>query len=217
MATSMPPAEAAGEGIPAPIRRIIKKTVLDLRARLEEDFRRQLAAIGIDEQGVHAVPGGRALREDEQRARATAEAVLQKEVAGGSSAAEALAFSLGECAFTFLNWCYGLRCLEERGLLLVDGRAETILRIEPERGSSSLYWRARNELDRSTPPREVWRYAFRRACAAVSEQVRLLFDPDSEYAALFPLLPTIQAAVEALNDPEIPPQSYAQDELLGWV
>ncbi|MGI8550251.1 MAG: Eco57I restriction-modification methylase domain-containing protein, partial [Dehalococcoidia bacterium] len=205
------------EGIPVSIRRAIRRTVLDLRARLEEDFRRQLASLAIDERGVHPSPSGRALRPEQERARAVAGAVLAREMAGGARPEEAFAFYLGECAYSFINWVYGFRCLEERNLLLVDGRSETLIRIDLSLGSSSLYWRARNELGRSTAPRDLWRHAFRRACEAVSQQVRLLFDPDSEYAALFPLLPTVQAAVEALNAPEILPQTYAQDELLGWV
>ena len=70
---------------------------------------------------------------------------------------------------------------------------------------------------RRRPPREVWRETLRRAGAAISEQVRVLFDPESEYAALVPLQPTLLRVVDALNATDIPPETSAQDELLGWV
>src|SRR5579859_6756835 len=84
------------------------------------------------------------------------------------------------------------------------------------RNASSLYWRVRTESP-TTPPREIWREALRRASVAVSEQVRVLFDPESEYAALLPLQATLQTVSDELNKVEIPSETYRQDELLGWV
>lgn len=213
------PVDVAGQqaGIDPAVRRVLKRNVLDLRKKVEDDFRRQLAALGITSSGVRAVPANRGLSAYEQRARAVAEAVFERETgAGGRSASEALDFFVEECAFTFINRAFGLRCLEERGLLLVDGRTETVLKIDPSRGSSSLYWQVRNSLV-GADPQEVWRETFRKACEAVSQQVRILFDPDSESAALFPLAPTVQPLVDALNQPEVPSDTYATDELLGWV
>lgn len=208
---------AVDGGIPQPVRRVLQRTVLELRAALEDDFRRQLTALGIRDSGVQPLPAARTLAPADRRVRDAAIAVIEREISGGSSHRQALELYVRESAFTFLNRVVGLRCLEERKLLLVDGQPETAIRQDPTRGASSLYWRVRNELPRDTNPREVWRETLRRAWAALSERVRLLFDPDSELAALLPLLPTLQRVVAALDGPEIPPESYAQDELLGWV
>jgi hypothetical protein len=107
--------------------------------------------------------------------------------------------------------------MEERGLLIVDGQPETAIKVLPAFNAPSLYWRVRNELSTSASPREVWRETLCRACAAVSQQVRVLFDPDSEYTALLPLQPTLQKITEAFNSPDVSPEIYAQDETLGWV
>ena len=204
-------------GINQPARRALAKTVLDLRAAIEDDFGKQLRALGILEAGVQPVPAGRTLTPAEQRVREMASAVVRREIEGGAAKEQAFEAYVCDSAFTFLNRVVGLRCLEERGLLLVGGQPETAIKVDPARNASSLYWRVRNELGSATPPREVWRETLRRAGAAISEQIRVLFDPESEYAALLPTQPTLQRVVDALNAPEIPSETYAQDELLGWI
>ncbi|MCL4534925.1 MAG: BREX-1 system adenine-specific DNA-methyltransferase PglX [Chloroflexi bacterium] len=205
------------EVLTQPVRNALKKMVLDLRALLEEDYRKQLVSLGFRDGVGQALPAGRVLSEPDQRAREVAAAVIKREVAGGAKPAEAADTFVRDSAFTFLNRAFGLRCLEARGLLLVDGQAETVFAADTALGASSLYWRVRNQLPPATSPREVWREALRRACAAISQQVKVLFDPESEYAALFPQQATVQKVAEALNAPEVPATAYAQDELLGWV
>ncbi len=201
-------------GIPARTRALLKSSILELRALLEEDARRQLAALGIAEGGLGEAPG--ALSAEDARVRRVALTVIGRRREAGESLAEAVADYVTETAFTFLDRAVALRCLEERGLLLVDGQPETVVKRDPVRGSSSLVWRVRSE-QASRPPREVAREAFRRACAAVSERIRVLFDPDDEHAALFPLLASWERVVAVLNAPDVPAEAYAEDEVLGWV
>ena len=200
------------------VRRRLKSAVLELRHLVEDDFRRQLVAVAVTEDGVKPLAAGRALSDEQRRVRDTAVAMLKREVAGGASQAEAYATLLRETVFTFLNRAIGLRCLEARGLLLVDGQTETAITQQEELGGiPSLYWRVRNTPDAPAQPREIWRETYRRACAAISQDIRVLFDPQAEYAALFPLMPAMQRVIEALNDPMIPAAAYAEDAVLGWV
>jgi hypothetical protein len=203
-------------GIPPAVRRVICRQVLELRAVLEDDFRRQLAALGITDGGIALAAAGSPSAVD-QRAREVAATVIRRDVQAGTPHREALEAYIREAAFTFLNRLVGLRCMEERGLLIVDGQPETAICTDPARSASSLYWRVRNELGSSTAPREVWRETLRRAFEAVSQQVRVLFDPDAEHAVLLPLQPTLQRVVDALNSPDVPKETYAEDEVLGWV
>lgn len=203
--------------IEPPVRRVLARTVLELRTALEDDFARQLRAIGIHGEGPQALPPGRKLTADEQHLHEVASAIINRETAGGASKAQAWETYVRDSAFTFLNRMVGLRCLEERDLLFVDGQTETVIKADPARNASSLYWRVRNELGPQTQPREVWRESLRRASAAISERVKVLFDPDSEYAALLPLQPALQQVIDALNSPTIPSSVYAEDELLGWI
>ena len=189
-------------------------SVLELRALLEEDARRQLAALAITATGLGEAPD--ALSAEDARARRVALTVIGRRREAGEGLAEAVADYVTETAFTLLDRAVALRCLEERGLLLVDGQPETVVKLDPVRGSSSLVWRVRAESS-GRPPREVAREAFLRACAAVSERIRVLFDPDDEHAALFPLLASWERVVAVLNAPDVPAEAYAEDEVLGWV
>jgi len=208
-------AQQATWGIAPSVRRALARMVLEMRRTMEDDFTRQLAAVGIRENGIQ--PPGRSLTSHDQQSHDAAIAAIHREVEGGASHAEALESYVREAAFTFVNRVVGLRCMEERGLLIVGGQAETAIKVLPAFNAPTLYWRVRNELSPSTSPREVWREALCRACAAISQQVHVLFDPESEYAALLPLQPTLQKIIEAFNSPDIPPEIYAQDETLGWV
>lgn len=211
------PAQFGTWGISPEVRRILRSRILDLREAVEGDFKRQLRAIGIREDGIGLPPAGRTLTAEEERVREVAATVIQREVAGGAGASEAFEAYVRESGFTFLNSMLGFRCLEERGLLVVDDLKETVVKVDPARNASSLYWRVRNELGAASPPREVWRETVRRASTAISDRVGVLFDPESEFAALLPLQPTIQKTVDSLNDPSIPSETFGQDEILGWV
>jgi len=67
--------------------------------------------------------------------------------------AEAVEAFVRESVYTFINRIVGLRCLDKRGLLVVDGQAETAVKLHPARSASSLYWRVRNSLPPTANPR----------------------------------------------------------------
>lgn len=203
-------------GIPPAVRRILKARILELRSLLEEDARRQLAAIGITGSEIREPPGGRGLSTEDVRAREVIIAVIATAQAAGEGIVQAIASYVSETAFTFLDRMVAFRSLEERALLLVDDQPETLVRLEPGRGTSSLIWRVRAETP-GAAPRDVARAAYRRACDAISERVHVLFDPDDEHSVLFPLTATWDRILAVLNDPTIPTTSYAEDEILGWV
>ena len=143
-------------------------------------------------------------------------AVIETAAPAGVSREEALQAYLEEVAFTLLDRLVTFRCLEERGLVLVGGQAETLVRRDPVRGTSSLVWRTR-DANRDLDERAIARAAYRTACAAMTERVKVLFDPDDEASALFPTLPLWQKAIDAFNDPAIPSEVFAEDEIMGWV
>lgn len=203
-------------GIPPAVRRILSARILELRSVLEEDARRQLAALGISGSGIGEPPAGRRLTAEEARAGDVIGAVIRTASEAGVSTEDAVAAYVSETAFTLLDRVVAFRCLEERGLLLVDDQPETLVRIDPARGVSSLVWRVRAEAP-SANSRDVARVAYRRACLAISERVKVLFDSADEHSVLFPLGATWDRVIASLNDPAVPAATYAEDEILGWV
>jgi hypothetical protein len=207
--------ESSTWGISGQVRKVLARFVLNARRALEDDFRRQLVAVGVRPENTK--DPARELTADEAEARRACLAVIERAVAGGKSRYEAFETYIADCAFTFLNRMIGLRSLEERRMLLVDGQAETVICRDPRLGASSLYFRVRNELPADAQPREVWKVTLERAFQAVSQRVGLLFDTNSEYGKLLPLQATLREVVEGLNDPAIPPGTWGDDEVLGWV
>ena len=207
--------EVSTWGISPQVRKTLARFILDARHALNDDFRRQLIALGV-RPDRNADPG-RDLASEQAAVRQAALAVIERATAAGTSHEEAFDTFIADSAFTFLNRLVGLRCIEERRMLLVDGQTETIVRRDPRLGASSLYFQVRNELRTDAAPREVWREALDRAFRAVSERVGVLFDTSSEYGRLLPLQATLKDLVEGLNDPGIPLEVWAEDEVLGWV
>src|SRR5437773_1652408 len=78
----------APRGIPTAVRRAIKSGILRLRHAVEEDFAVQLAALGLQPEGVHEP--GRELSGPERRTREVALAVIEQETAAGATHAAAL-------------------------------------------------------------------------------------------------------------------------------
>ena len=63
-------------GIPKSVRSVLAARITELRVGLQEDARRQLAAVGISAERTGEPPGGRTLSADEVRAREVVLAVL---------------------------------------------------------------------------------------------------------------------------------------------
>jgi hypothetical protein len=173
-------------GIPKPVRSVLAARIAELRVGLQEDARRQLAALGITAERTADPPGGRALSADEERTRQVVVAVLATRREAGMPRDEALQAYAEEVAFTLLDRLVAFRCLEERGLLLVDGLPETLVRRDPVQGTSSLVWRTRAahpEFDE----RAVARTAYRTACAAMSGMHWMPEDPVPTTATRLPV------------------------------
>ena len=158
-------AESGTWGIPTSVRRVISRGILDLRATLEDDFDRQLTAIGVQDDRIAPLPANRQLSPTEAHARDVTAAVINQSTSAGMSFTDARDTYVRECAYTFLNRAVGLRCMEERGLLLIDGQPETVFKVDPVRGASSLYWTVRTESPASHPD-ELWRETLNRAYTA---------------------------------------------------
>lgn len=202
-------------GIAPPVRSVLRSRILELRNALEEDADRQLAAVGVGADRSGDVPAGRTLTVEEERLREVASTVIARAMEAGDDYPTARSAFITEAAYTLLDRAVAFRCLEERGQLLIDGQPETLIRRDAG-GSASLLWQIR-EAQPDLSARQLARAGYRRACQAMSERIKVLFDPDAEHAAFFPLQATWERLVAALNAPEVPPATYAEDEVVGWV
>jgi hypothetical protein len=206
--TSTPATRQSTWGIPVPVRRALKSRILELRTSLENDIQRQIAGLGITPTGLREL--SRELPEADQRARKIINAVIEHDVETGVSRTEATETYIREAAYTWVNRVVGLRCLEERDLLIVEGQPETALKTVGELGTSSLDWQQRQRSGEAST-HDRWRRVIETASTAVSSRIRELFDPASPYVALFPLPATWGKVLELANAEEIPSETWAVD------
>jgi len=134
-----------------------------------------------------------------------------------------LAADIRDAAFTYVNRLVGLRCMEARELLLVDGEATEVvtLRGPGVYGGRSQLLAAMRETGRAYRDPDggeerLWRDGLTKAFLAVTEDIRVLFDPEHEFSVLFPTHAVLTGAVSAINA-ELAVEVYSAPDLLGWV
>ena len=200
----------------------LKSVVLELRRLLEDDLARELKRLGIDSARDDAMPASKLsyLTDREQAIREALDAALAKERALAGSFAAAVEGLRREAAYTHLNRLVGLKCLELRGHLVIDGEPTEAVTCRPEFGDRPRWlWTLRDRDSRYRYGEEaeelLWRDGLTRACEAVTAEIHLLFDPTDPYAQVWPSHKTLRAVVDRLN--QLPEETYRTDELLGWV
>lgn len=211
----------ATTALPDGVKKNLKSIVLELRHLFEADLGLGLKRLGIDtEVGTVTAAGDPALSylsAEELEVRAALDVVLAKEVAMTKNVAEGLRALLREAAYTHLNRLIGLKCLELRGHLEIDGERTEVVTQRSDYGDLSKYlWTLRSRDARLLgDPETLWREGLLRACTAASAELGVLFDPADPYAHVWPSHKALVQAVRTLD--ELPESAFRTDELLGWV
>jgi hypothetical protein len=201
----------------------VKNWVLALRKLLEDDLGREMKRLGL-ERGAAPVPIAKLdyLSDDEKATRRHLDALLARETKTEGSREGGYYAVRREMAYTFLNRLVGLRCMEARGLLVVNGEVTEVVTTRPEHGGLSRLLR---DLRAAGGSKYKWaedaeaqllREGLTQAFAAVTEDIRVLFDPDHEYSRLWPSFPTLKKVIQQINE-GLPPEVFASPDFLGWV
>jgi hypothetical protein len=204
------------------VKKRLKPLIIELRCTLEEDLERELRRLGLDGSKDSPVPVEKLsyLADQERAIRIELEAILVKEQESIGSFAGALEAVRREAAYTHLNRLVGLKCLELRGHLVIEGERTEAVTCRAEFGGRSKWlWtlRSRHSQYRHGAQAEelLWREGLLQACAAITEEIGVIFDPANPYAQVWPSFRTLRAVVDRLN--ELPEEAYRTDEFLGWV
>jgi hypothetical protein len=203
----------------------IRNWVLRLRHAFEDDIRTQVKRYGIEAGMLLAKDAPDYLTPEEKKARRIIVAAIQRDAQNERSGEDALTAYVRECAYTLLNRLVGLKCMEAREILLVEGVQNEIITTRSEYGDRSrLLWQMREE-DREYRNDEtrLWRNGLVRAFRAVTLDIALLFDPDSEWSQVWPTQKTLRDAVRDINGLDAAcnrdgqTSVYASPDFLGWV
>jgi hypothetical protein len=137
--------EISNGGLGRETKQQIKNWVLKLRHAFEDDFTQRLRRYGIEAgKTIGAAPDY--LSVEEQDDRAVIVAAINRDHANERSVDDAIKAYVRECSFTLLNRLVGLRCMEARGILFVNGEATEAITTRLEyQNRPRLLWAMRGD------------------------------------------------------------------------
>jgi len=205
----------------------IHDLVLSLRKTLEAEVERELGRYGIyaDRAWIDAstLPRLSAKERDEDRPRI--EAAIRREQDAGLGQAEAVRAFIRETAYTHMNRLLGLKCMDVRGLI-----EETITTrsIYSERSKRHRDYLDEHPEAHRAPDRGLVAM-LQQAYTEISQQIGVVFDPDSDHTIVWPRHTLLKECIDRINnldaevarkrgeEPETIASVYADDTVLGWV
>jgi hypothetical protein len=212
-----------------PHKEAVKGWVPRLRRILDDDFKAQLKRFGFSRDGRHTAEDRLTLPAAILPIRRKLAALIERDTKGEGTAQRGFDAVVREHSYTLLNRLVGLKAMETRGLLFLrpPGQAaaapeatEVITPVEGQAYSRYLRdfraaggSRYKYEADaEATLLREGLMSAFRQ----VNEEIRTLFDPDHDYACLWPSFAALQQTITSINT-DLPAAAYRAPDFLGWV
>ena len=191
----------------------IKNLVLELRDDFEKEIKNRLNNIGIyldkEWKDGRSLPH---LEKKELENRRRVAAFIKREEKIGIDQKTATKEFIKETSYTWINRLLGLKCMECRGLI------EEMITTRPEYGDRSRYHRnfRENHPDLAARPDDGLIPCLFSAFQEVTEEIKVLFDPENEYSLVIPRYPFLKTAIQKIND-DLDYDTYREDEFLGWV
>ena len=207
----------------------VKAWVPKLRRLLEEEFEAQLDRLGLKRNGKHTPAEGMQLPETAARIRQRVEALIVRDRIGEGSAQRGFDNVKRELAYTILNRLVGLKAMETRALLYLPppetptAPPEQTEVLTPVPGQEySRYLRdfraaggSRYKYD-DDAEEALFRDALVAAFGHITAEIGVLFDPDHDFACIWPTHATLARVIRMINE-DLPEDAYRARDFLGWV
>ncbi|MCP4658107.1 MAG: hypothetical protein GY856_22075, partial [bacterium] len=199
-----------------------------VRRILQEDLEAQLARLGLRCDQQHLPVGEMQLSEDSGARRHRVEALLRRDAVAEGSDRRGFENVVRELTYTNLNRLVGLKAMEARKVLYLpppghDGVPEQTEVVTPIPGQArSRYLRDFRAAGGSRYKYEddaeeaLLRDGLTAAYRAVDREIRLLFDPEHEYACVWPTHACLVTVIGMINN-DLPEEAYQARDFLGWV
>jgi hypothetical protein len=206
-----------------------KAWVPKIRRVLEEEFEAQLRRLGLKPDGRHTPLERMSLPEEALHTRLRAEALVRREELAEGSPRGGFDSVKRELSYTLLNRLVGLKAMEARSLLYLSppgdpaGPPEQTEVVTPVPGQAySRYLRdfraaggSRYKYDEDAEE-ALFRDALASAFRRITREIQILFDPDHEYACVWPSHATLTRVMRMINE-DLPSDAYRAVDFLGWV
>ena len=207
----------------------VKAWVPKARRLLEKEYEEQLGRLGLKSSGEHRPVERMRLPDDERRARRRIEALIARDRIAEGSPERGFDNVKRELAYTVLNRLVGLKAMEARALLYLpppnapSTPPEQTEILTPVPGQAySRYLRDFRAAGGSRykygedAEEALLRDALTAAFRHITGEIGVLFDPDHEYACLWPTHGTLTHVIRMINE-DLPADTYRARDFLGWV
>ncbi|MCG8416876.1 MAG: BREX-1 system adenine-specific DNA-methyltransferase PglX [Proteobacteria bacterium] len=225
----------AAAGLTDAHKKAVRDWVPKLRELLEDEFAAQLDRLGLQPDGKHTPLGDMRLSDEAKTTRNRVQALLARDARIEGSPQRRYDNVKRELAYTLLNRLVGLKAMEARKLLYLppprppgkpsdeSAEAEQTEVLTPVPGQA--YSRYLRDLRKAGGSRykyqddaeeTLWRDGLTAAFRHLTHEIHIVFDPDDEYACLWPTFGTLHKVIELINN-AVPPGAYRARDFLGWV
>lgn len=220
---------AASSFLADDLKMAVRSWVPKLRIELENEFAAQLAWLGLKPSGKHTPLDKMSLPAEAKAIRSRVEALIARDSIAEGSADRGYENVKREFAYTLLNRLVGLKAMEARKILYLPppanppGTPEQTEVITPVLGQArSRYLRDYRAAGGSKykyddgAEENLLRDGLTSAFRYITKEIRVLFDPDHEYACVWPTHATLARVLKMINE-DLPEDAYCAQDFLGWV
>lgn len=207
----------------------VKGWVPKVREVLDKDFTAELRRLGIPATGKPAPVEKINLPAEDKLVRTRIEALLRRDSISEGTEQKGYENVRRELSYTCLNRLIGLKCMEARGLLYLPPpddpqappeKTQIITNVEGQRWSPffrDLRIAGGNRYKYVDNAEEtLLRDGLTAAYRFITSEIGILFDPDHEYACLWPTYGCLVKVIEMINH-DLPEGAYCAQDFLGWV
>ena len=211
------------------LKEAVKAWVPKVRQALDNEFAAQLDRLGIRRDGKHRPLDKMSMPEASVAIRRRVEALVSRESLSEGTPERGYDNVKRELTYTLLNRLIGLKAMEARRLLYLPppGRpnaspeeTEVVTPVPGQvrsrylrdfRAAASGRYKYEDDAEET-----LLRHGLTAAFRFVTGEIRVLFDPDHEYACVWPTHAALTSVLTLIND-GLPPDAYRAQDFLGWV
>ncbi len=207
----------------------VRSWVPKLRTLVEKEFRDQLDRLGLRPNGKHKPVSEMALPAGSAEVRNRVEALLARDVIVEGSPQRGFENVVRELAYTLINRLVGLKAMESRQLLYLPPPSDPNADPEQTEVITPVPGQARSRYLRDLRSAGGSRYKYgpdaeetllrdglTAAFRHVTREIRVLFDPDHEYACVWPTHGKLAEVLRTINE-DLPADAWKAPDFLGWV
>jgi len=207
----------------------VKSWVPKLRKELETDFTAQLRRLGLRPDGKHQPLDKMPLSDADKAVRERVEALLNRDTLAEGTPQRGWDNVIRELTYTLLNRLVGLKSMEARKLLFLPTPGKSGAESELTEIITPISDQARSRYLRDFREAGGERYKYEQdaeesllrdaltaAFRHITTEIRILFDPEHEYACVWPTHACLVKVIGLLNS-ELPEDAFKAVDFLGWV